>query len=387
MRDYVEIGIGREARRAYSLGDVALVPARRTRSSKDVDLAWHFDAYSLESPILSHPTDALASPEFVIEMGKQGGVGVIDAEGLWGRHASFEEAVREVVNANSSLRQAFDPRELDEMLNTMHQATATLQRLHSAELDRDLLAERIAQVRDSGVTVAVRVSPQNARELAPVVIAAGAEILFIQGTLISAEHVQQGGEPLNLKEFVGSLDVPVVAGGVFDYSTATHLMRSGVAGIIVGSGDTHHSQAVRVPLATAIADVAAARRDYLDETEGRYVHLIADADINNANGIAVALACGADAVMAGRAFSYATEAAAGGLYWEAQAAHPRNPRGRVQDAAHGPRQPLEVVMHGPSTDPNGSLNLIGGLRRVMAKCGYTAVKDFHKVPLTVRPTL
>ena len=383
MRDYVEIGLGREARRAYDLGDLSIVPKRRTRSSKDVDTSWHIDAYTFDIPLVSHPTDALASPEFVIEMGKQGGLGVIDAEGLWGRHADFEAAVKKVVESCEDAWGIDSEEKYQEYLDSGERSVRTLQELHAAELDRDLLTERIAQVRDSGVTVAVRVSPQNARELAPVVIAAGAEILFIQGSIVSAEHVQQGGEPLNLKEFVGSLDVPVIAGGVFDYSTATHLMRSGVAGVIVGSGSS--STVVKVPAATAIADVAAARRDYLDETGGRYVHVLADVPIWDAESIALAIACGADAVMLGRNLTQASEAAANGVYWEAQAAHPLFPRGDVsKDPIASTSTALETVLFGPSSDPYGGLNIVGGLKRIMAKCGYTDVKAFQKADLAIR---
>ena len=235
MRDYVEIGVGREARRTYDLNQVSLVPTRRTRSSKDVDTSWHIDAYTFDVPFVSQPTDALATPEFVIEMGKQGGLGVINAEGLWGRHEDLEGALKRVRENFGDL--------------------STLQELHAAPLNEELLAERITQVRDSGVTVAVRVSPQRARELAPVVIKAGAELLFIHGTLISAEHVQTGGEPLNLKEFIGSLDTPVIAGGVADYTTALHLMRAGAAGIIVGSGVNTNPETlgIDIPMATTIA--------------------------------------------------------------------------------------------------------------------------------------
>ena len=383
MRDYVEIGIGREARKAYDLGDLSIVPKRRTRSSQDVDTTWHIDAYTFDIPLVSHPTDALASPEFVIEMGKQGGLGVIDAEGLWGRHADFEAAVKKVVDSCQDAWGIDSEEKYQEYIDSGERSVRTLQELHAAELDTDLLSERIAQVRDSGVTVAVRVSPQNARELAPVVIAAGAEILFIQGSIISAEHVQQGGEPLNLKEFVGSLDVPVIAGGVYDYSTATHLMRSGVAGVIVGSGSS--STVVKVPAATAIADVAAARRDYLDETGGRYVHVLADVPIWDVDGIAVAVACGADAVMLGRNLSQASDAAASGVYWEAQTAHPRYPRGDVnKDPGVTKATSLETVLFGPSSDPYGSLNIVGGLKRMMAKCGYTDIKAFQKADLAIR---
>lgn len=380
MRDYVEIGIGREARRTYDLDQVSLVPNRRTRSSKDVDTSWHIDAYTFETPLVSHPTDALATPEFIIEMGKQGGLGVINAEGLWGRHADLEEAIAQVT-AN--------PQDL-----------STLQKLHAAKLNEELLSERIAQVRDSGVTVAVRVSPQHARELAPVVIKAGAEILFIQGTLISAEHVQRGGEPLNLKEFIGTLDIPVIAGGVADYTTALHLMRSGAAGIIVGSGVNTNAETVGidVPMATTIADVAAARRDYLDETGGRYVHLLADGDIHTSADIAKAIACGADGVVLGPVLAQAAEAGGKGYYWPSTAGHPRFPRGIIEAvraslaaayaplAAAEPAAPvsLEILLHGPSNDPLGQLNLVGGLKRAMAKCGYTDLKSFQKVGLAIR---
>ncbi|MFH0411159.1 GuaB3 family IMP dehydrogenase-related protein [Corynebacterium sp. L4756] len=376
MRDYVEIGIGREARRTYDLADISLVSNRRTRSSKDVSTQWHIDAYTFDIPVVAHPTDALTTPEFVIEMGKQGGLGVINAEGLWGRHEDLDAAIAEVTQNASDL--------------------SVLQRLHAAPVNTELLSERIREVRESGVTVAVRVSPQNARELAPVVIAAGAELLFIQGTLISAEHVSTGGEPLNLKEFIGKLEIPVIAGGVADYTTALHLMRTGAAGVIVGGGVNTNAETVGIdiPLATAIADVSAARRDYLDETGGRYVHILADDDLESSADMAKAIACGADAVVLGPLLAQAKEAGANGFYWPATAGHPRFPRGVVEyagvldfdvEALDDDSAPsLETVLHGPSNEPFGQLNLVGGLRRAMAKCGYTDLKSFQKVGLAVR---
>ena len=406
MRDYVEIGIGREARLAYYLRDVDIVPSRRTRSSKDVDLRWNIDAYTFDLPFVSHPTDALAGPEFAIEMGKQGGLAVINAEGLWGRHADLDAAIKKVIAPVF-----FASPEIDDMRQP---GVAELQELHSAPIDTDLLTERIAQVRDSGVTVAVRVSPQNARELAPIVVEAGAEILFIHGEIISAEHVQEGGEPLNLKEFIGSLDVPVIAVGVADYTTALHLMRAGAAGIIVGQGRTTSAVTLGIDthLATQIADAAAARREYLDETEGRYVHIIADGDLDTSGEIARAVACGADAVMLCSSLAGAAEAAGRGYYWQPQAAHPRFPRGEISHVDDGTgfeygwadadtdtvasttreemldklgegRPSLETILHGPSTSTWGGYNLVGGLRRAMAKCGYTDIKSFQKVDITV----
>ncbi|TVS25906.1 GuaB3 family IMP dehydrogenase-related protein [Corynebacterium sanguinis] len=387
MHDYVEIGIGREARKAYRLGDISLVPSRRTRSSSDVDTSWHIDAYTFDMPLVAHPTDALASPEFVIEMGKRGGLGVLNAEGILARHASFEEAVSRVVGSGVKSEVADSDYSISEFRRASRDTTAALQELHAAPLDHDLLSERIAQVRDAGVTVAVRVSPQNARELAPVVIKAGAELLFIQGTVISAEYVKRGGEPLDLKEFIGSLEVPVIAGAVYDYTTATHLMRAGAAGVIVGSGavSSYPSVGVGVPMATAIADVAAARREYLDETGGRYVHVIADGEILSSGDVAAAIACGADAVMLGLPLAQAEEAGGQGYYWESAAAHPRYPRGSVEPYdLFGKRIPLERVLHGPAAEPNGTTNVVGGLRRIMAKCGYTDIKSFQKVGLTVQ---
>jgi len=382
MRDYVEIGVGREARRTYSLEDISIVPSRRTRSSSDVDTTWHIDAYTFGIPVMSHPTDALASPEFVIEMDRQGGLGVINAEGLWGRQADLDAAVARVVETVNAV---------DSMDFTGEQAIALLQELHSAPIDEDLLAERIGEVRASGATVAVRVSPQRARELAPMVIEAGAEILVIQGTMISAEHVATGGEPLNLKEFIGSLEVPVIAGGVADYTTAMHLMRTGAAGVIVGGGTSTNEYAlgIEVPMATAIADVAAARREYLDETGGRYVHIIADGELSTSGDIAKAIACGADAVMLGTTLAPAAEAAGKGCFWPAVAAHPRFPRGLVETPqeclTEGVEPPsLEKILQGPAADPFGNQNIVGGLRRAMAKCGYTDLKSFQKVGLAVK---
>lgn len=382
MREYAEIGIGREARRTFDLDQVSIVPQRRTRSSKDVDTTWNIDAYTFDTPFVSHPTDALATPEFIIEMGKQGGLGVINAEGLWGRHEDLEGALARIYSQPGD--------------------NSTIQELHAAPLDDALLASRIAQVRESGVTVAVRVSPQNAREMAPKAIAAGAELLFIQGTLLSAEHVATGGEPLNLKEFIGSLEVPVIAGGVADYTTALHLMRTGAAGVIVGAGVTTNAETVGIDtaMATAIADAAAARRDYLDETEGRYVHIIADAEFDNSGTIAKAFACGADSVALGPLLAQAREAGGRGWYWPATAGHPRFPRGYAQfagvdtdldvdfltagDAAPAAAPSLETVLHGPSSEPFGRTNLVGALRRALAKCGYTDLKSFQKVELAVR---
>lgn len=378
--------MGRTARRTYELQDINIVPSRRTRSSKEVSTAWQLDAYRFDTPILSHPTDAIGSPEFAIELGKLGGLGVLNAEGLYSRHRDADAKLGEVVALAASDI-------------TGVAAIRKLQELHSAPLDPELLAAAVSRVREAGVTVAVRVSPQRARELTPTLLQAGIDLLVIHGTIISAEHVsaeESSGEPLNLKTFIGDLDVPVVAGGVSDHRTALHLMRTGAAGVIVGYGSAEGATTTRevlgigVPMATAIADAAAARRDYLDETGGRYVHVIADGDIYSSGDVARAIACGADATMLGAPLAVAAEAPGKGWYWPSVAAHPSMPRGAVApaqlsglDARDGVAPSLATILTGPSAEPNGQLNLVGGLRRSMAKSGYSELKEFQKVGLNV----
>ena len=376
MRDMVEIGMGRTARRTYELDDIAIVPSRRTRSSKDVSTAWQLDAYRFDIPVISHPTDAVVSVEFAIELGRLGGLGVLNGEGLIGRHADVEAKLAEVVETAAKEP---DP----------SAAIRLLQQLHAAPLDPELLGAAVSRIREAGVTTAVRVSPQNVRALTPTLVAAGIDLLVIQGTIISAERVVQDGEPLNLKTFISELDVPVVAGGVLDHRTALHLMRTGAAGVIVGYGSTagvttsDEVLGISVPMATAIADAAAARREYLDETGGRYVHVLADGDIHTSGDLAKAIACGADAVVLGPPLAVAAEAPGEGWFWPSAAAHPSLPRGALLDVAAGERPSLDHVLNGPSDDPFGSLNLVGGLRRSMAKAGYCDLKEFQKVGLSV----
>jgi IMP dehydrogenase len=389
VREQVEIGRGRSAQRSYVFDDLDIVPSRRTRSSSAVSTAWQLDAYRFELPLLTHPTDAVVSPVTAARVGELGGLGVLNAEGLWARHAEAEKALAEV-----TARAAVDPAD----------AVAELQRLHAAPVQPALLTEALERVRAAGATVAARVSPQHARELTPTLLAAGVEVLVVQGTIISAEHVSgdgaersstpgTGGEngtegPLDLEDFIDSLDIPVVAGGVGDYRTAMHLMRTGAAGVIVGYGQaaatsTDAVLGIGVPMATALVDAAAARRDYLDETGGRYVHVVADGGMDTSGDIAKAIACGADAVMLGEQLAGAEEAPGGGWYWTASAAHPSLPRsGITRVPTAGPD--LGAVLTGPARSGAGTANLFGALRRAMAKTGYSDLKEFQRVGLSVR---
>ena len=243
-------------------------------------------------------------------------------------------------------------------------------------------------MRDGGGTVAVRLSPQNAAALAGPAIAAGIELLVIQGTIVSAEHVQANGAALNLKSFIADLDVPVIVGGCSNYQTATHLMRTGAAGVIVGTGHgatttTDEVLGIAVPMATAIADAAAARRSYLDETGGRYVHVIAAGGIDSSADIAKAIACGADAVMLGEPLTWAAEARP-----PVGTGRPPPPIRCCRAASRRPCGPADVPLQqlllGPALGADGRTNLFGALRRAMAKAGYSDLKEFQKVGLSVR---
>jgi IMP dehydrogenase len=377
MREQVEIGRGRSAHRSYTFDDLDIVPSRRTRSSSAVSTAWQLDAYRFDLPLLTHPTDAVVSPGSAVRVGELGGLGVLNAEGLWARHAEPDKALTEIAE-----RAGTDPAA----------ALGELQRLHAAPLQPDLLSEALERVRGAGVTLAARVSPQHARELTPTLLSAGVEILVVQGTIISAEHVAgegEGGEqPLDLENFIESLDIPVVAGGVGDYRTAMHLMRTGAAGVIVGYGQaastsTNAVLGIGVPMATALVDAAAARRDYLDETGGRYVHVIADGGMATSGDMAKAIACGADALMLGEQLAGADDAPGGGWYWTSAAAHPNLPRSAVvRVPQHG--TDLAAVLRGPAPAADGTVNLFGALRRAMAKTGYSDLKEFQRVGLSVR---
>ena len=381
MGELTEIGMGKAARRGYHLNQVAIVPSRRTRHVDDVSTAWQLDAFQFDIPMIAHPSDATMSPETAVLLGQLGGLGVLNAEGLWVRYDDPVPLLAKLAGTPG------------------HERTALAQQIYSEPIKPELIGERIRQMRreaernvgpdEVSTPIAVRISPQHTLEYAPHAISAGVDVLVIQGTIVSAEHVCSTGEALNLKNFISRLETPVLVGGCANYQTALHLMRTGAAGVIVGMGadpwaTSDEVLGIRVPMATAIADAAAARRDYLDETGGRYVHVVADGDLRASGDIARAIACGADAVMVGEPLGAAAEAPGRGAWWHPAATHPALPRGVIGDvSSRWPRADLATVLHGPTDDSGGSLNLFGGLRRVMAKTGYSDVKEFQKVELVL----
>jgi IMP dehydrogenase len=263
-----------------------------------------------------------------------------------------------------------------------------LQRIYSQPIQPELITARLAEIRAAGVTVAGALSPQRTQEFSSVVLKAGVEMFVIRGNTVSAEHVSKTQEPLNLKEFIYKLDVPVMVGGAASYKAALHLMRTGAAGVLVGFGGgagstTRKILGIHAPMATAVADVAAARRDYMDESGGRYVHVIADGGLGTSGDIVKAIACGADAVMLGTVLARAAEAPGHGWHWGQEAVSEKLPRGnRVWVGSHAP---LENILLGPADNADGTSNLIGALRRSMASTGYSDVKEFQRVDVVVNP--
>jgi IMP dehydrogenase len=295
---------------------------------------------------------------------------VLNLEGLWTRYDDPENVLKQIHSLSDA------------------DATVAMQQLYAEPIKPELIRDRLAEIRAAKVTVAGSLSPQNTAEFSETVLAAGVDLFVIRGTTVSAEHVSRSHEPLNLKQFIYELDVPVIVGGAATHKAALHLMRTGAAGVLVGFGGgaastTRKVLGIHAPMASAVADVAAARKDYMDETGGRYVHVIADGGLGTSGDIVKAIACGADAVMLGTVLARAAEAPGAGWHWGPEAYHPEVPRGdRVRVGTTGT---LEQILLGPSVQADGSTNLIGALRRAMATTGYSNLKEFQRVEIVIAP--
>ena len=371
MSQEIEIGLGKKGRLAYSLDDVSIVPSRRTRDPQDVSTSWQVDAYEFDVPVIGAPMDSVTSPATAIAMGKVGALGVLDLEGLWTRYDDPHPLLDEIAERPAE------------------SATERIQQIYAEPIKPELIVERLHEIRDAGVTVAGALSPQRTQDYYSTVLEAGVDLFVIRGTVVSAEHVSQDHEPLNLKKFIYDLDVPVIVGGAANYTAALHLMRTGAAGVLVGFGGgavsaNRNTIGVHAPMATAIADVAEARRDYMDESGGRYVQVIADGGMGDSGSFIKAFALGADAVMLGSPLARAEEAPGKGMHWGAEARHQTLPRGFRTNV--GTVGTLEDIMFGPSHNADGTTNYIGALRRAMATTGYVDLKSFQRCPVTVAPT-
>jgi len=369
----IEIGRGKKARRAYGFDDIAIVPSRRTRDPDDVDISWTLGPYRFDLPLLGAALDGVVSPETAGLLGKLGGLAVLNLEGIWCRYENADEIMERVATFSPDI------------------ATRELQDIYREPVKPELIAQRVQEIKAHGVVAAASLTPQKVRRYYEVALEAGLDILVIQGTVVSAEHVSrdESRPPLNLKEFIREVEVPVVVGGCASYHTGLHLMRTGAAGVLVGVGPgqictTRGVLGIGVPQATAIADVAAARLQHLMET-GETVKVIADGGMKNGGDVAKAIACGADAVMLGSALARAYEAPGRGYNWGMATFHPTLPRGtRVATKQNGT---MEEIVKGPARENDGTFNLMGGLQTSMATCGYRDIAEFNRAELMVAPAL
>jgi IMP dehydrogenase len=367
----IDIGIGKSGRQGYGFDDIAIVPSRRTRDPDDVDISWQLDGFRFDLPMMGSAMDGAISPGTAIAIGRLGGLGVLNLEGLWTRYEDPEPY--------------FD--EIAELPN--EKATRRMQEIYLAPIQPDLVGQRVAELKEAGIVSAGSLTPQHVETLAPYAQRGGLDVLVIQGTVVSAEHVSSRGGVLDLKKYIAEADVPVIVGGCASYSTALHLMRTGAVGVLVGVGPgaactTRGVLGVGVPQATAIADAAGARIRYLDET-GRYVHVIADGGMRTGGDVSKAIACGADAVMIGSPLASATEAPGRGYHWGMATFHPTLPRGaRVKTGDLGT---LQEILVGPAHENDGRRNLFGALRASMATTGYSDVKEFQKAEVMIAPSL
>ena len=367
----VEIGIGKSGRRAYGFDDIAIVPSRRTRDPEDVDITWELDAFKFELPVMGSAMDGALSPRTAIEMGHLGGVGCLNLEGLWTRYDDPDVLFEEIAEL---------PNE---------KATRRMQEIYAEPIKEELIGRRIREIKDAGVVACASLTPQRVEQYAKDVLEAELDILVIQGTVVSAEHVSKTSEPLNLKKFIREFEVPIIVGGCASYSTALHLMRTGAVGVLVGVGPgaactTRGVLGIGVPQATAIADVQGARSQHMLET-GEYVNVIADGGMRNGGDVSKAFACGADAVMIGSPLARAYEAPGRGYHWGMATFHPSLPRGaRVKTTQNGT---IEQILLGPAHENDGTFNLMGSLRTSMATCGYEDIPSFHRAEVMVAPAL
>jgi IMP dehydrogenase len=367
----IEIGRGKKGRRAFGFDDIAIVPSRRTRDPDDIDITWTLGPYRFDLPVMASAMDGVVSPKTAVEIHKLGGLGALNLEGIWTRYEDADAKLEELAAASKQV------------------ATKLMQEIYAQPVQPELIGQRIGEIKEKGAVACGSLTPQRVRDHYETALEAGIDILVIQGTVISAEHVSQSVEALNLKQFIAEVPVPTVVGGCASYSTGLHLMRTGAVGVLVGVGPgaactTRGVLGIGVPQATAIADVAAARAQHMLET-GEYCNVIGDGGMRTGGDVSKAIACGADAVMMGSPLARAKEAPGRGYHWGMATFHPSLPRGtRVATEQDGT---LEEILLGPATENDGTFNLMGALRTSMATTGYEDIRSFQRAEVMVAPAL
>ena len=362
---------GKEMRRAYGFDEVAIVPGDSSVNPDQTNVDLRLGNLTFSTPILAAAMDAVVDPSFAVLFSKLGGLAVLNIEGVQTRYENPEEVITEIIQAPP------------------HEVTSLLQQAYSRPIKEKLIGERIRWIKQKGGVCAVSVTPANTKSFAPLIAEAGADVLVIQSTVTTARHFSKSPRGLIFSELYQSLPIPIIVGNCVSYSAALELMRTGIAGILVGVGPgatctTRQVLGIGVPQVTATIDCAAARDQHFQET-GQYVAVITDGGIHAGSDLCKAFAAGADAVMLGAILAQAEEAPARGYHWGMSSPHPALPRGKrikVDTCA-----PLEKILFGPSTVSDGTQNLVGALRTAMGVCGAATIAEMHQVEMVIAPAI
>jgi IMP dehydrogenase len=365
------IGIGRKARRCYGFDEIALVPGDVTINPNEVDISWEIGGKRYEVPIIAAAMDGVVDCKFAIEMGRLGGVAVLNLEGIQTRYENPSAVLNEIAKA------------------TPEKATQLVQELYLEPVKEELVGKRIEEIRKGGAPAVVSSIPQRAERFCEVAREAGVEIFVVQSTVTTVKHVSKEYKTLDFEKFCKNAKVPIIVGNAVTYKTALNLMETGIAGLLVGIGPgaactTRGVLGMGVPQVTSIVDCGAAR-DFYYKQHGRYVPIIADGGMTVGGDICKAVACGADAVMVGSAFARANEAPGRGFHWGMATPHANLPRGtRIQVGNNGS---LEQILYGPAQSDDGSQNLVGALRTAMGNLGARNIREMQLTEIIIAPSI
>ncbi|MDO8579115.1 MAG: GuaB3 family IMP dehydrogenase-related protein [Dehalococcoidales bacterium] len=361
----------KQLRRSYGFDEVAIVPGDTTINPEQTNIELKIGDFTLDLPIIAAAMDAVSDVNYCVKMGKLGGLAVMNLEGIQSRYDNPHDILDEIARAPQA------------------EVTALMQKVYSQPIKENLVGDRIRAVKKAGVLCAVAVAPINTKRVAPVVAEAGCDILFVQSTVTTARHISKSYHGLVFSELVKSVSMPVVVGNCVSYTACLELMRTGVAGILVGVGPgaactSREVLGIGVPQITATIDCAAARDSYKEES-GRYVPIITDGGMRKGGDMCKAFVAGADGVMLGSVFAQAKEAPGAGFEWGMSQPHNSLPRGtRIKVGTTGT---LEQILFGPTSLVNGSQNLVGALRTMMGVCGAADIKDIHQAEMVIAPAI
>jgi IMP dehydrogenase len=365
------VGRGRKARVAYGFDDIALVPGTVTVNPNEVDVAWELCGRRIELPIIAAAMDGVTDPRFAIEMGRLGGLAVLNLEGVQTRYESPDEVIAQIISSSAE------------------EATRIIQSIYGEPIKEELVHRRVSEIKKGGATVIVSAIPQRALRFAKLAEEAGADFFIVQSTVSTARHVATEYEPLDFRRLKQELSIPLIVGNCVTYEATLELMQTGVDALLIGVGPgaactTREVLGLGVPQVTATADSAAAR-DFYYKQSGRYVPIITDGGMSTGGDICKALASGADAVMIGSAFARALEAPGRGYHWGMATPHSNLPRGtRIRVGVVGT---LEQILSGPAFTDDGTMNLIGALKTCMGSVGARTIRELQMTELIIAPAI